>query len=501
MADEEQSGTEEVVGDGAETATADPTAEGAELSAEAKLMAKLEAGVRVNAHDIGPLRKKLDIAVPRDLIDDQMGEQFAELRREAAVPGFRRGRAPLRLVQKRFGQDVGDQLTTQLLTNGYMAAVKKLELKTLGDPLVWADIPEEITDAAGMHKTVVAPKLVAVDQALDHMRMPKEGDFAFSCEVELRPQFELPELDGIAVERAARSVNEEDVNAEVKRLLAFRGKFAPVTEGTILIDDLVVGDIDVVVEGASIKTEANAMLAARDLGYAGLQLKGLGEALVGKTTGDKIELPVTIPDDYDAPDHRGKPATFKLTIQDVKRLQIPELTPELLGELGYKDEAELRELIKGGLDRRVQNSVREAMRTQVTDYLLAHTAFDLPEGLSHRQADAIVGRRMVEMYQAGLPEAEIVKRLDQLRVGAAEKAAVDLKLYFIMDKIAEVREIDVSEDEMNGAIASIASMQNKRFDRIRDELSKNNGMTSLYLRLRDGKILDALLESAKITEK
>ncbi|MFH0983484.1 MAG: trigger factor [Planctomycetota bacterium] len=471
-----------------------------ELSDEEKLMAKLQEAVVVEAHDIGPLRKKLDITVPRALIDDQMGEQFAELRREAAVPGFRRGRAPLRLVQKRFGHDVGDQVTTQLVSNGYLAAVKKLELNTLGEPQVWANMPEQVTDASGMNKMVVSEKLVPVEDALEQLRIPKEGDFSFSCEVELRPAFELPALDGIAIEKPTRSVTEADVTAEVQRLLSFRGRFAPIEGGPIQADDLVIGDLKVMVEGKSVLTEANALLAARDQRYAGLDLKGLGEALVGKQTGDEVRLEVTFPEDHDTAELRNQSGTFELTVRDLKRLVVPELTPELFSELGYVDEQAMRESVKGNLERRVHTDIKEALRAQVTKYLLEHTDFELPEGLSQRQADRIARRRMVEMYQAGVPEAEVAKRVDALRLRAAEEAKFDLKLFFLMDKIAEERKIEVTEDEMNGAIAAIATMQGKRFDRMRDELIKNEALSALYLRLRDGKILDGLLASAQVTE-
>ena len=479
----------------------DQDVEPEEMSDEEKLMAKLQEGLEVELHEVGPLRRKLDISIPRALIDEQMGEQFDELKREAAVPGFRRGRAPLRLVQKRFGHDVGDQVTVQLVSNGYLAAVKKLELNTLGDPLVWANVSEEGTDESGMHKTMVSEKLVSIEESLDHLRLPNEGDFSFSCEVELRPEFELPELDGIPVEKPVRTITDDDVDAEIKRMLAFRGHYAPVEGQPVEADDLVVGDAKVVVGDDTIKTEANAMLAARDQRYQGLQLNGLGDALVGKKTGDLVQLEVTFPDDHDTPDLRGKGGTFELTVRDIKRLVIPELTPELLGELGYDDETDLREALKTGLEQRLQGDIKEIMRGQITSHLLNNTDFELPASLSQRQADSIARRRMIEMFQAGVPQAEVEKRVDELRVRAAEEAASDLKLFFVMDKIAEKQGIDVSEDEINGAIASIASMQGKRFDRVRDELIKNDAMNALYLRIRDAKILDSLLESAEVTEQ
>lgn len=502
MADEENTGAEiddqEVE---TETEAEDQEVEQEELSDEEELIAKLTEEIEVDAEEIGPLRKKLNISIPRTLIDEQMGEQFDELRREAAVPGFRRGRAPLRLVEKRFGHEVGDEMVAKLVSSGYLAAVKKLELNTLGDPLVWAKIPEQITDESGMNKMVISEKLVSVEQALDHFHIPKEGIFAYSCEVELKPEFELPALDGISVEKPTRTIGEEDIDAEIKRMLAFRGSYAPVEGEPIQEDDLIVGDMKIVVDGETIKYEANAMLAARDQSYAGLQLAGFGKVLIGKKAEDEVKVDVTFPEDFDTPELRGKSGAFEFVVHDIKRLAIPELTSELLGELGYDNEEDLRETFKTNLENRLKGDIKEIMRAQVTKHLLENVDFELPESLSQRQADAIVTRRMVDMYQHGVPEAEINKRVDELRGRAAEEAASDLKRFFVMDKVAEEREIDVVEDEVNNAIASMAAMQGKRFDRMRDELMKNNSMQALYLRIRDAKILDSLLESAEVTEK
>ena len=107
---------------------------------------------------------------------------------------------------------------------------------------------------------------------------------------------------------------------------------------------------------------------------------------------------------------------------------------------------------------------------------------------------------MVELQRQGVPEAEIEKHADELRTGARAQAVAELKLHFILEQIAETLDIDVTEEEINGAIAAMAQAYNRRFDRVRDELAKNNGVESLYLELRDEKCLDRVLETAKITE-
>ncbi|MDO8629563.1 MAG: hypothetical protein Q7R41_03650, partial [Phycisphaerales bacterium] len=137
---------------------------------------------------------------------------------------------------------------------------------------------------------------------------------------------------------------------------------------------------------------------------------------------------------------------------------------------------------------------------QIGEYLVEHTELAIPAGLSQRQTDRSVARRMIEMYRQGIPEAEIARATDEMHSKARDQVARDLKLYFVIEKIAEEQGTNISEEEMNTAIAEIARRSGKRFDRVRDELSKGDGLASLYLRIRDDKVLEHLLTDADVTE-
>ncbi len=449
--------------------------------------AKLKEAIDVSMEDAGTLRKKLTITVPRDAIDERLRDQFAELRRDAQVPGFRKGKAPLVLVEKRFGGEVGDQLVAQLVSSSYLAAVEKVDIKPLGDPLVWIESEGGDTN------------LVSIDKAVLDMKLPAEGALEFSCEVELKPEFTLPELDDIPVENPKVSISDDDVQGEIDRLRSMRGRYVPV-DGKIEKDDLVVADVVMKVGGEVVKEEENVQLAARPQVYSNISIENLGEVLEGKKADDSVTVKVTIGDDYSNLAHRGQEAEFAITVRDVKRIEIPPLDDELIEMAGFDNEAEMREQFKEALEARLDSVIKRGMRGQIGKYLTEKTEMELPTGMSQRQIDRVVARRKVELLQAGMPEAEVDKHTDELRAKATEETVTELKLFFIMEKIAEDMEIDVADEELNGAIASIAGQQGMRFDRVRDQLSKGEGLVSLYLQLRDDKILDVLLTKAKITE-
>ena len=482
--------------------TMDETAaeEASEPSDQEKAMARLREAISVEKEEIGPLRLKLTVTIPPDTLNERRQEQFSELKRDALVPGFRKGHAPLRLIEKRFASDVGEQLKTQLFSSGYLAAVEKEELKVLGDPLFWVKVTEQRVGENQEPKKVETEKLLPVDKALDYLEMPKEGGLTFACEVELKPDFELPELTKIPIIRPKFSIDDEDVDRELRRIRLLRGTYQPVEDGKIEPDDMLYADLKMTVDGEVVAVEDNFDLAARDVRVKGVPMIGFGGAAVGKRVGDLIEFEAPVPDDHENIDLRSKTAHFDITVREVKRLVLPPIDEEFVKSIGFESEADLRQFMRASLESRVGATLKDAMREQIGEYLVRNAKLEIPEGLSNRQTERMVARRKIELYQAGLPQTEVEKQMDQLRASARDQVVRDLKLYFVLERIAEEREIEVVEEELNGAIAAIAQRANKRFDRVRDELSKGDAMTLLYHRIRDEKVLDALIADAVITE-
>ncbi len=453
------------------------------------LQEQLKEKIGVNVEEVGPLRKKLTVAVPREFITAQLDEQYSELRRDANVPGFRKGRAPRRLLEKRFGSEVGDTLVQQLVTTGYMAAVEKIDLKVIGDPMVW--IREKGSDT---------PTLVDVQKALDTIELPAEGALEFSCEVEVRPEFELPELKNIPIQRPNVTVSDEDINRHLERVRGLRGHYHTLPDGAVESDDVIMADIRMTSGGVEIKQQENVRMAARPQTIDGVPIDNLGEALKGARVGDLRQVSGQISDDYVKEEYRGKTAEFEIKVREIQRLHLPELNEEFIKSIGFDNEQELRDWAKADLESRLSEQVHRAMAGQVYRYLLDNTKFELPERLSDRQTGRVMVRRMLDLYRQGMPPAEVEKHLDQVKTGAREDTLRDLKVFFIMEKLAEKIEVDINESEINNVIAGIAQRQGRRFDRVRDELAKDNGLVNIYMQIRDEKIVDQLIAEATITE-
>lgn len=456
----------------AESQGVDETAEADE--AEKSPEDKLKEVITVDLEDVGTLRKRMTVTVPGENIQERLDEQFSELQRERDVRGFRRGRAPRRLVEKTYGSEVRDITKEQLVSQAYLAAVDREDIQVLGDP----------------------------DLDFDKIELPDEGkDLEFSCEIEIKPEFELPKLEKIPVEKPVVTITDEDVDRQIERLLMRFGRFEPVEEGgDIQEDDLVTADVKATSGDEVIFDETATQFGARPSRVGGIALESLGDDLAGAKVGDQRTIEATVPDDYEKEELRGKPVKIDFTIRDIRRMVLPELTDEFAQMLGLETVDELKAMIRAESESRIDQEIQRGMRNQIRQYLADNTELEVPPGLSSRQTQRAVQQRMIDMQRQGVPEAEIEKHLDELQTTAKEQAANEIKMFFILEKLAEQFEFEVSEDEINGQIAQIAQSSGRRFDRVRDELMRRGGVEALYVNIRDEKVIDRLLQDAEITE-
>jgi len=267
-----------------------------------RLLEDLKKEVRAEIKEIGTLRKELSITVPEKVIADHLDHNYQELMHDATVPGFRKGRAPRPLIEKRYGSEVRESLTTSIVGQSFFAATENNELDVLGDPLFRVE-------AEG------GAKLVDFDEALQTLKLPASGDFTYVCEIEVKPVFELPELKGIEVKSPDVSITDEMVTQELLRQRKIRGRFEPRMEDAAEKDDLLVADIRLTVDGKEIKTEENAQLAVRPSSLDGIPLTELDQVLVGAKVGDTRQTTCTIPGG------RARPVR-RLRVQD-PRAQAP----------------------------------------------------------------------------------------------------------------------------------------------------------------------------------
>jgi trigger factor len=209
---------------------------------------------------------------------------------------------------------------------------------------------------------------------------------------------------------------------------------------------------------------------------------------------------VKVADTHQNEQIRDKEVEIDIALKDLKRLELAEVTPEFLADLGFENEQQLRDALKEQMVEKIDYDVKQSLREQVHKYLLDNTQVELPAKLSDRQADRVVSRRAVDLMMRGMPREQVEANVEKLRGGAKEEAARELKLFFILQKIAAEQETDVTEGELNGQIAMLAAQRGDRPEKLKQAMAKDGSLSNLYVQMREQKAIDKILETAEVEE-
>ncbi len=438
----------------------------------------------VKIEDAGPACKSLTITIPEDQIKAKIETSYGSLEDEAVVPGFRKGRAPRRLLEKRFASHVRDDVKTQLLSESYTQAIQDNDLDPLSDPQV---------------------------EGADKIELPESGDLTFTVKVEITPDVKLPKYDSLEVTKTITPVGDSDVDAEIERMCQQSGK--PTTpEGAKIEESDYAGvevkifagkdagdDAEVIQEVPLDHVLVNGESAEYKGHVAGIVVENLGKTLTGKTAGDEVVVSMTGPSAHENEKIREQPITLKLTIGTVHRIEAATVA-SITEQMGLQSEDELKERVKAMLEQRAEQNSQADVYQQLTDALVDKVELELPKGITDQQASRVLQRQGMEMMYRGVPEEEVRAKLADMRSESEEQAARQLKQFFILDKASKELEIDVDEQELNGRIAMMAMQQGRRPDKLRQEMAQQGQIEQLYLQLREQKTLDKILEQAKVTE-
>ncbi|MCY2953256.1 MAG: trigger factor [Planctomycetota bacterium] len=428
----------------------------------------------IRIEDAGPATKKVWIEIPKEEVAKKIAEQFKELRQEAAIPGFRKGHAPQKLLEKKFSADIRDQVRRTLISESYEMAVAKNSLQVIGEPEF--DNPEQIQ--------------LKDDQPLN---------YCFSIEVQ--PEIKLPELKGIKVKKPKIQVTEEHIDQAMKNLREQQGTLILVEDRGVQDNDYIIAEVHAMVDNNVVHHSPEAQIVVRPGRLAGIQVEDLPKQLEGMKPTDMRTVKLMVPADYPTESLRGKELQIDITVKDIKRLEAAEINKQFLDDLGFTDEKELRDALREQMEERIQTDIQQAMRNQVIVHLLTNVTVDLPTRLSIRQADRVVSRRAVSLMMRGVPREQIEANVSRLKMGAEEEAVKELKTFFILQQVAKDQDVDVSEAELNGRISMIALQQGKRPEKVKQEMAKDGTtLMNLYVQIREEKAIDNILKTAEVEE-
>ncbi len=458
-----------------ETATTAETGEATTAVAEKPADAaegKLKQEIEIR--DIGPCKKHIKVIVERTQIDERFNEKYTEILRseQPQVRGFRPKKAPRKLIERQYRDSVSEEVKTQVL----MASLEQLADEQHIAPLSPPDLD---------------PHAIFI---------PREGPFIYEFDIEVRPEFDVPNYKGLHLKRPIHEFSQAEIESETRRILERYGQLIP-KEGnppTVDLNDEITVDVAISFQGRELnKLTERQVKVEKQFALADGVAKDFGEKMVGAKVGEERMVEITLSQEIESPLFRGQQVQALFTIKDIKTTRLPELTQELMEEVfGVTNREALNEFIKILLERRLEYTQRQEARKQVFEKLAVSAKWELPQDLLRRQASRTLQRRMLEMRNAGMTEEQITGRRRLLEQDVLKNTASALKEHFVLQKIAELEDIEIEDDDIDKEIERIADRAGESFRKVKARMEKEDMIETIAADVLEQKALDLILSDA-----
>lgn len=402
-------------------------------------------------------RRTLNVTVPAGAVTAERAKIAEKLAKRLKIPGFRSGRIPASVVEKRFGPALNRELLDQVVGDAYREALKLRELR----PISEGEISE--------------------------LNWEPEQDLVFSISFDVEPTVELARISGFTVERPRVEVKDEDVERVLERLREQNGAWAPAAEGKAESGDLVSVTVTRLEGG-----EPSGEPQDYDL------LVGEGDAIPDVETaiqtlapGEENTFTVTFPEDFPNEERRGQQETLVISLRERKVRELPELDDDFARSVGdFQELAGLRERIREDLRKEAEQQAEGAVRSRLLDYILEANPFEVPGSMVDRYLDSIIGNPK-DVDQDALARAR-----EQLR-GESERA---VRRILVLERLGDLHGLKASEEEVDARVEEIAQANQTDVSRIYAQLQKSGRLDQIERELTEKKIFEFLKEQSTIQD-
>jgi len=429
--------------------------------------------VNITVENLAPCKKLLRVEVDAKAVDEIFDAITKDYQKQAALPGFRPGKAPRDMVVKKYEADIKDDARRKLIGENYRKALEEKKLHVLGNP----DIEE--------------------------IQFERGKDLQFAATIETAPEFQLPEYKGLPVKRETKSVTDADVERALGLLAQQHVKFETVAR------ELKMGDVAVVnytgtCDGKPIiETAPTAKGLTEQKNFwvdiaPDTFIAGFAGQLVGAKAGDKKTVSVDFPADFVTKQLAGKKGVYEVEIVEVKEKISPPADDELAKKFGAENLQKLRAGVITDLENELKFSQRKSIRSQIVSAILGGANFELPETAVAHETRNVVYNIVQENSKRGVPRELIENQKDQIYSAAASSAKERVRLAFLIQRIAEQEKISVTQEEVLQRAQQLAGMYQIPLEKFIKDLQKRNGINELFDQIAHEKVVEFLEINAKI---
>ena len=428
--------------------------------------------MKTTVEEISPVKKKIMVEIEADEVEKELNQAFAELRKRTKIKGFRPGKAPLKLLERYYGDQIIDDVTSKIIRETFPQALQEVDAQPLNMP------------------------------ALEKENLVRGKSFKYSAVMEVKPEFQLSQYLGLEAEKEAVNVTDEDIENRLEEIRKGHGKLNSITEDRgIQEEDYVILEYEAFADGEPIEGMKSENFLVK-VG-AGDFHPDFEKALIGLRRDEEKEIHVDFEENFYHRTLAGKSVDFKVKISDIKTMSLPELNDEFVESLGvdFKTVAELREKVKEALIQENENRVQRELKEKLMEQIRQNTEIPLPESLVEAEInDSIEGIKQnllqsgSSMEKAGLSEEKLREEIKP----SAEKKVKDM---LILAEIAEKEKISVTDEDLEEGFQELGRATGQDPEILKKYYEARGLLDNMRHKLLQEKTLNYLVEHAKIIEK
>lgn len=411
------------------------------------------------------LDRKLTVTVPSEQVKTAWAGQLNKIKGQAKVPGFRPGKVPLSILEKKYGASIEAEVVSELMRNSFEAAIAEADVEVAGTPQV-------------------APKPLV-----------KGEDFVYEVTFQVYPTIALKELSGETVTRQVAEVTADDVDRMIDKIRHQHATWVEVARAAEEGDQITI-DFEGKIDGEPFEG-GQADGFSLTLGE-GQMIPGFESGLVGAMPGESREVPVTFPEEYGAENLAGKDAVFSITVQTVEAPELPAVDQDLLDQLKVKGDVEsFRQQVQEGLEKEVKQVSRNQLKATLFDQLLAQHAVELPTELVDREISALhdgIAQRMGIKKEAG-------KSLDLPREPYLKEAEKRVALGLLLREWIRHFEIKLDPADVRAKVEEIAASYESPEQVVNWYYQQKGMLAEIETLLLEDSVVDRLLETMTVVDE
>ena len=413
---------------------------------------------------------KLTIEVSAEELEKALNTAYNKQKRQISVPGFRKGKVPRAMIEKMYGAEIFyEDAANELMQQTYPSAIDESGVDIVSRPTV------------------------------DVVQIEKGKPFIYTAEVATRPEVALGKYMGVTVTKIDTSVTEDEVEAELENQRNTNARTVTVTDRPVKEGDTAVIDFEGFVDGVAFdggKAENHSL----EIGSHSF-IDTFEDQLVGKNAGDEVEVNVTFPEEYQAADLAGKPAVFKVKINEIKAKELPELNDEFAQDVAGVDTlAEYKEELKKNLTEKKENEAKKTKEDEAIQKIIDKSKMDLPKAMIDTQCETMVNEFAQRIAQSGLSMDQYLQfsgmTVDQLKEQVRPEAETRIKSSLVLEQIAKEENIEVSDEDINAEIEKMAKAYGMEADKLKEYMGDSE-KESMKRDLAITKAVDLIMENVK----